>query len=98
MVVPYILPNWVVLIAISRDVILLLGGAIIILSNQENKINPTWIGKSSTFFQTMTIIALLLKLDASYYIWNIAIVFTLVSGIDYLRKGIVMFNTQPQNK
>ncbi|MBL7197135.1 MAG: CDP-alcohol phosphatidyltransferase family protein [Candidatus Omnitrophica bacterium] len=92
------LPLWIALIVIFRDVILLLGGGIIILSNQENKINPTWWGKASTFFQTTTILTLLLKLNFSYYIWNIAIVFTLISGIDYLRKGIVMFNAQPQNK
>ncbi|MFC1645649.1 CDP-alcohol phosphatidyltransferase family protein [Candidatus Omnitrophota bacterium] len=93
------LPLWIVLIVIFRDAILLIGGAIIILSNQVSKITPpTWIGKTSTFFQTTTILALLLKLNFSYYLWNIAVVFTLVSGIDYLRKGIVMFNAQPQNK
>ncbi len=97
------LPLWIVLIAIFRDVILLLGGTIIILSNQENNISPTWMGKISTFLQTMLILTLLLKLDFSFYlmnliIWNIAIGFTLVSGIDYLRRGMVMFNSQPQNK
>lgn len=92
------LPLWITLIVISRDVILLLGGGIVILTNQENKINPTWWGKTSTFFQMMTILSLLLKLNFSYYIWNVAVIFTLISGIDYLRKGIVMFNAQPQNK
>ncbi|MDD5005655.1 MAG: CDP-alcohol phosphatidyltransferase family protein [Candidatus Omnitrophica bacterium] len=92
------LPLWVILIVIFRDVILLLGGGIIILTNQENKIMPTWWGKTSTFFQMMTILFLLLKLNLSYYIWNIAVIFTLISGIDYLRKGIVMFNAQPQKK
>lgn len=90
------LPLWIVLIVISRDVILLLGGGIIILTNQENKISPTWWGKTSTFFQMMTILFLLLKLNFSFYLWNIAVVFSLISGIDYLRKGIVMFNSQPQ--
>lgn len=92
------LPLWVALIVIFRDVILLLGGGIIVLTNQEHKINPTWWGKTSTFFQMMTILFLLLKLDFSYYVWNTAIIFTLISGIDYLRKGIVMFNSQPQNR
>ncbi|MFC1709391.1 CDP-alcohol phosphatidyltransferase family protein [Candidatus Omnitrophota bacterium] len=92
------LPLGVALIVIFRDAILLIGGGIIILSNQENKINPTWIGKTSTFFQMMTILSLLLKLNFSCYVWNIAVAFTLISGIDYLRKGIVMFNSQPQHK
>lgn len=92
------LPLWIVLIVIFRDIILLLGGGIIIFTNQDNKISPTWWGKISTFFQMLTIFFLLLKLDFTHYVWNIAIVFTLISGIDYLRKGIVMFNKQPQNK
>lgn len=95
------LPLWIVLIVIFRDAILLVGGGIVILSNQDNKIKPTWIGKTSTFFQTMIILFLLLKLDSSHYLWNLILwnttmAFTIVSGIDYLRKGIVMFNAQPQ--
>jgi len=92
------LPLWVMLIVISRDVILLLCGGIIILANQENKISATWWGKISTFFQMMTILFLLLKSNLSYYFWNAAIIFTIVSGVDYLRKGIVMFNTPAQRK
>jgi CDP-diacylglycerol--glycerol-3-phosphate 3-phosphatidyltransferase len=92
------LPLWVTLIVIFRDAILLLGGGIVILTNQENKISPTWWGKTSTFFQMMTILFLLLKSNLSYYFWNIAIVFTVTSGIDYLRKGIVMFNAPSQHK
>lgn len=92
------LPLWVVLIVIFRDVILLLGGGIIILANQENKISPTWWGKISTFFQMTTILFLLLKSNLSYYSWYIAIIFTVISGVDYLRKGIVMFSTPTQHK
>lgn len=91
------LPLWVVLIVIFRDVILLLGGGIIVLTNQDNKINPTWWGKTSTFFQMMTILFLLLKSNLSHIVWGFAVLFTVVSGIDYLRKGIVIFNPQPQN-
>lgn len=92
------IPLWAVLIIISRDIMLLLGGGILLITNQKNRINPTWWGKTSTFFQMMTIVSLLLKFNLSYYIWNIAIIFTLISGIDYLRKGIVMFGFQPAKK
>jgi len=92
------LPLWVVLIVIFRDAILLSGGGIIILANQENKISPTWWGKTSTFFQMFTIVLLLLKSPLSFYLWNIAILFTIISGIDYLRKGIVMFNAPSHHK
>ena len=90
------LPLLIVLIVIFRDAILLLGGGIIILTNQENKIGPTWWGKISTFLQMMTILSLLLKLNISPFLWNVAIAFTVISGIDYLKKGTGMFNKQPQ--
>lgn len=92
------LPLWVILIVIFRDTILLIGGAIIVLTKQDNKISATWFGKISTFFQMMTIVFVLLQFKTSYIIWYLAIIFTIISGVDYLRKGIVMFNIQPQNK
>jgi len=92
------LPLWVVLIVIFRDTILLLGGAILVIAKQENKIRPTWYGKISTFFQMITIVSVLLLFKYSYVLWYLAITFTIISGIGYLKKGIVMFNSQPQNK
>lgn len=95
---PIKLPLWVMLVVISRDVMLLLGGGVIILTNRKYRINPTWRGKMSTFFQMMTIVCLLLELQLSFFIWNVAIIFTIMSGFDYLRKGIVAFNFQPKKE
>lgn len=93
---PVKMPLWVMVVVISRDVILLLGGSILMLSNQKFEIAPTWRGKLSTFFQMMTIVCLLLQFAFSPLVWAIAIIFTILSGIDYLRKGILILNTQPQ--
>ena len=92
---PVKLPLGVMLVVISRDVILLLGGSVIMLTQQNFQITPTWRGKISTFFQMMTIVCLLLKLSWTPLVWSIAIIFTVLSGFDYLRKGIIMFNFQP---
>ena len=92
------LPLWVMLIVVFRDIILLLCGGIITITHQEIEVQPTWWGKTSTFFQMITILALLLKFQFSSYCWNLAIIFTLVSGIDYLRKGIVILNQQTSKK
>jgi len=91
------LPLWVMLIVIFRDIILILCGGIITVTHHEIDMQPTWWGKISTFFQMMTILALLLKFKFSFYFWTIAIIFTLISGIDYLRKGIVILNTRNPN-
>ena len=92
------LPLWVMLVVISRDVTLLLGGGIILITNQKQEINPTWRGKLSTFLQMITIVSLLLKFSYSYVLWNVAMIFTVISGIDYLKKGIDLFNFQPQKR
>ena len=39
-----------------------------------------------------TIIAFLLRLEVVNIVWNIAVIFTIISGIDYLRKGVLILN------
>lgn len=86
------LPLWVLLIVISRDAIILIGSGIILTTHQEVQIIPTWWGKLTTFFQMMTVISIILELEFSPIIWWTASVFTVISGIDYARKGINIIN------
>lgn len=95
---PIKMPLWIMVVVISRDVILLLGGSIFILTNQNFEITPTWRGKLSTFFQMMTIACLLLRLSFCPLVWSVAMIFTVLSGFDYLRKGILILNSQPAKK
>lgn len=90
------MPLWIMLVVISRDAILLLGGGVFMLTNQKFEILPTSFGKVSTFFQMMTIVCLLLRCSFSPLIWSIAMIFTVFSGFDYLRKGILILNSHPQ--
>jgi cardiolipin synthase len=86
------LPLWVLFIVISRDAIILIGSGIILMTNQATQIKPTWWGKMTTFFQMMTIISLILEYKHSWLIWGIASIFTIISGVDYARKGINILN------
>jgi CDP-diacylglycerol--glycerol-3-phosphate 3-phosphatidyltransferase len=86
------LPLWVLLIVISRDVIILSGSVLLIASNHEFQIKPTWWGKLTTSFQMATIVSILLELKISPVIWWIASIFTVISGIDYARRGINALN------
>ncbi|HAJ56256.1 MAG TPA: CDP-diacylglycerol--glycerol-3-phosphate 3-phosphatidyltransferase [Candidatus Omnitrophica bacterium] len=88
-----ILPLWVLLVVISRDAIILIGSGIILTVRQGAQIKPTWWGKLTTFFQMTTIIAILLELGFSPILWQIASAFTVISGIDYARKGINTINS-----
>ena len=88
-----VLPLWVLLIVISRDAIILIGSGIILMTNQATQIKPTWWGKLTTFFQMMTVIGLILEFKYCWLIWGTASLFTIISGIDYVRKGINTLNS-----
>lgn len=86
------LPLWVLLIVISRDCVILIGSGIILITHPNFQVKPTWWGKLTTFFQMATIISLLLELKITPLIWWLACAFTVISGIDYVRRGINILN------
>lgn len=80
-------PLWISLIVISRDVLILLGTAVIYLVRQSINISPTRWGKLTTTFQMSAVIALLLQWRFAYIFWDLAVFFTLISGVDYVMRG-----------
>ena len=80
-------PLPVTLIVISRDIIILLGAVVIYMVKQEIDISPTRWGKLTTTFQMLSVISVLLQLKFSYIFWWLAAFFTLISGIDYVKRG-----------
>ena len=86
------LPPWVPIVVISRDVIIVLGAAIIHLTTGKLQISPSYLGKLTTFLQMATIISVLTQYNYSPVIWNTAVFFTVISGVDYIRKGSRFLN------
>ncbi|PIU42324.1 MAG: CDP-diacylglycerol--glycerol-3-phosphate 3-phosphatidyltransferase [Candidatus Omnitrophica bacterium CG07_land_8_20_14_0_80_42_15] len=86
------LPPWVTIIVISRDIIIILGCVIIHHLKGAIDIRPTVLGKVTTFSQMITIISVLLHFHYSYVAWNVAVVFTILSGIEYVMIGSKMMN------
>ena len=84
---PLRFPLWVTLIVISRDTIILLGALIIYMIKQNIVIDPTKWGKLTTTFQMVSVIAVFIQFTFSYIFWWVAVFFTVISGIDYVRKG-----------
>lgn len=80
-------PLWVTLIVISRDAIILLGTLMIFMVKQTINIEPTRWGKFTTIFQMLSVIAVLLQLDQANIFWTVAVFFTIISGIDYIKRG-----------
>ncbi len=83
-------PLWVSLIVISRDVMILLGVMVIYIVKQNINVYPTKWGKLTTTFQMLAVIAVLLQLEASFIFWWVAAIFTVISGLDYVRKGFAI--------
>ena len=83
-------PLWVSLIVVSRDAIILLGIIAIFLVRQRFDIRPSAWGKLTTGFQMAAVISVLIGWNLSCIVWTLAIFFTVVSGIDYIRRGFAI--------
>ena len=84
---PMRFPLGVTLIVISRDAMILLGTLVIYIVKQDINISPTRWGKLTTTFQMSSVIAVLLQLKISPILWWLAVFFTIISGIDYVKRG-----------
>jgi cardiolipin synthase len=92
------IPMWVAVIVISRDVFLILGYAIVyFLVEDRLEVRPSFIGKSSTMLQLITLGAALGLLHEPRLIppllmgtlIAVTAVATVVSGVQYLYRGLI---------
>ena len=86
------IPLGVVLVVVSRDLIILLGVIILHFLKLEVPIDPSWWGKLTTFSQMSTILSVLLELPIAPIVWNIAVFFTIISGVGYIVRGVRSIN------
>ena len=85
------LPPYVPIIVISRDAIIILGSVIVYVVTSDLKVSPSAVGKVTTFFQMITIVSILVQFKYSFVVWNLAVLFTILSGVDYVVKGSRLF-------
>lgn len=86
------IPLWLVLIIVSRDVLILLGLAVLNFMKIEMGIFPSMSGKLTTVFQMAVILSVLLDFKIFPVICVLAGVFTIVSGVEYFSRGIRAIN------
>ena len=55
-------------------------------------IEPTKWGKLSAFFQVLAILGMLLQWAPSFYLWYFVLIFTIISGVDYILSGLKIMN------
>jgi cardiolipin synthase len=92
-------------IIISRDVIILLGIAILSILSIPLEIRPAFVSKVTTALQLITILLALavksipgefhqLPLLAIYWLTSL---FTILSGLNYIARGVKLINHNVQN-
>ena len=89
----HLVPSWVVIIVVSRDVMLLLGTAVAHVTNTRIDITPTFLGKGTTLLQLtyLLLVVLMTWRDLDSLVLMPLLVgtvgFTLASGLHYLYRG-----------
>jgi len=93
-----LVPSWLTVIIVSRDVIIVLGIAMLFVSGSEVPIRPSIISKLTTLLQIMTVFVILSR-DLWAVIWQmrdtlvwLTTVFTVLSGLHYIYFGVKIFS------
>ena len=98
-----IIPGWFTVIVISRDLIILIGIAIMSIMSIPYKIRPSFISKITTALQLFTLVFFLLFRifpGLINYVWLLilqwlTVLFTVVSGINYMLRGVRLNTNSP---
>ena len=95
-----LIPAWLVIIAVARDVVILLGTLTLFVFRFQLEVQPTILGKLTTLLQLLTVLLALSSELISVAAWIktlvfvITAIFSVASGIQYVRKGISIAQSQ----
>lgn len=81
-------PAWFNLLVISRDVLLIVGTAVLFVARGRWHVRPSWLGKCTTFAQMLVIPTVLLGWPLKDPLLIAAAVLTVLSAVSYVRLGI----------
>ncbi len=97
-----LMPKWITIIVISRDLIVVTGCVILYFVTNSLKIEPTIIGKAANACQVLLIGIILLSrnidngLNIPFPFFIIVALLTAVSGIQYVYRGLKDANTETE--
>lgn len=89
-----IIPAWVTVVVLSRDILIVIGIAILTLTEKKYRIRPSWISKCTTLFQLVTVIVALMATGTAQLqsiqnllLWTTTVL-TTISGLHYIFIGM----------
>ena len=94
------LPRWFAIIVVSRDVLLIGGSVILYMFLGKVAMPPSWLGKCTTGFQLVTVLAAMLDnllpniQSAILPLTVVTLALTAASGVDYIIRGARLLNDQ----
>jgi CDP-diacylglycerol--glycerol-3-phosphate 3-phosphatidyltransferase len=93
------LPRWFALAILSRDVLAVIGLAVVHFTVGRVRLRPRWTGKTATVLQMATVIWTLLHLPVTGQTWfaGVAAFLTLISGLQYGWDGLKRLGESPES-
>ncbi len=99
-----VLPNWVVVAAVGKDLVVILGFMLIYLTTGRTVVRPRGVGKACTAVQFAMVVAVLLWPDLPSplrrvpdVLWWAATVLAVMAAIDYIRLGMQFVSSVANN-
>jgi cardiolipin synthase len=94
------LPFWLVAIVVGRDLVLILGAGLLLVTTGRPGYSPSIIGKLTTALQVLTVLGVMAVEEGNPYLpplfWGTGAV-TILSGLDYLYRGTLALFSRPRN-
>lgn len=83
------IPLWVFIVVLSRDLLVVLGWAVVYILTQNAKVEPRPLGKLTTALQMAVAVLLLFDAPIALYKWTLhtMIAVTIVSTLEYIWMG-----------
>lgn len=97
----HLIPSWLAILVVSRDLILLLGTAVAHVTSTPINVKPTFLGKGTTLLQLSYVLLVVLLtwrgIDLAMLtpLLIMMVGFTLASGLHYLYRGFRDTNVAP---
>lgn len=85
------LPWWAALIFLARDILTIIGGAILLYKELRTEFKQSVFGKISYFFQVMALLQVMISLQVDWYLMWTALALTILSGFYFLIKSEFRF-------
>jgi cardiolipin synthase (CMP-forming) len=96
----HLIPLWIVIVIVSRDVIITIGTLLVHLTQAKVEISPTLLGKATTLLQLSYLVLVVvlaareMAVATAQPVLSAMVLVTVVSGLHYLYRGFTQLGAQ----